>query len=151
MVEVLLIEDNPDDAQLALRALRKLNIVNGVHHCEDGASAIDFIYKNKAYESLKLILLDNRMPGIDGLELLKRIKRDELMSHIPVVVLTASRDGHHILQSARLGANAYLAKSMELKNFEDELSRVVSYWMNVGDGKRPMLSEEESGPVSPVS
>ena len=73
MVEILLIEDNLDDARLAMRALKKINIVDGIHHCGDGAEAIDYIYKNKAYNDLKLILLDNKMPRVDGLELLKRI------------------------------------------------------------------------------
>jgi two-component system response regulator len=137
MVEILLIEDDLDDAHLAMRALKKINIVDGIHHCSDGAEAIDFIYKNKAYHDLKLILMDNKMPKVDGLEVLKRIKRDELMRHIPVVVLTGSSDGDYILESARLGANAYLVKSAELPEFEEQLSKVVLYWMDVNNSKKP--------------
>jgi two-component system response regulator len=137
MAEILLIEDNADDARLAIRALRKINIVDGIHHCSDGAEAIDYIYKNKAYNDLKLILLDNKMPRVDGLELLKRIKRDELLRHIPIVVMTSSSEGDHILESARLGANAYLVKSVELPDFEEQLSKVVLYWMNMNDSQNP--------------
>ena len=143
MVEILLIEDNLDDARLAMRALKKINIVDGIHHCSDGAEAIDYIYQNKAYHDLKLILLDHKMPKVDGFELLKRIKRDELMRHIPVVVLTSSTEGDHILESARLGANAYLVKSVELNDFEDELSKVVLYWMNMNDSQNPSPVSEK--------
>jgi two-component system response regulator len=143
MVEILLIEDNLDDARLALRALKKINIVDGIHHCGDGAEAIDYIYKNKAYNDLKLILLDHKMPRVDGLELLKRIKRDELMRHIPVVVLTSSTEGDHILESARLGANAYLVKSVELDDFEEELSKFVLYWINMKDSQNPSPVSEK--------
>jgi len=143
MVEILLIEDNLDDARLAMRALKKINIVDGIHHCGDGAEAIDYIYKNKAYNDLKLILLDNKMPKVDGLELLKRIKRDELMRHIPVVVLTSSSEGDHILESARLGANAYLVKSVELPDFEEQLSKVVLYWMNMNNSQNPSTLSEK--------
>src|SRR5262245_56957138 len=99
MVDILFVEDNPDDAELTLRALGKIDAIHGVRHVQDGAEAIDYIYKNGAHKFLKLILLDHRMPKVDGMELLRRIKRDPLLQQIPVVLLTSAHDGHAIVES----------------------------------------------------
>ena len=114
-VDILLVEDNPADAELALRALRKGKVANQITWVKDGAEALEFIFRNGAYagrpeQNPKLILLDLKLPKVDGIEVLKRIKADERTRVIPVVMVTSSAEGRDITESYKLGVNSYLVK-----------------------------------------
>jgi len=115
-VEILLVEDNPTDAELTMRALKRKNMANQLVWVKDGAEALDFIFATGAYshrnpEDLpKLILLDLRMPKVDGLEVLQKIKDEEVTRQIPVVVLTSSKEDRDIVESYKLGVNSYVSK-----------------------------------------
>src|ERR1700704_5494537 len=105
-VQILLVEDNPDDAALAIRSLRKHNLANRLLHLEDGQEALDFLF-NDENEMPRLILLDLKMPKVDGIEVLRKLKSDEKKKIIPVVILTSSKEEKDIVESYKLGVNAY--------------------------------------------
>jgi two-component system response regulator len=134
-VEILLIEDNPSDAELAIRALRKGGITNNIIHLIDGVSAIDFLFGKGEYEGRnvnnrpKLILLDLKMPKLNGMEVLKIVKGDELTKKIPVVVLTSSKENPDIEISYSLGANSYIVKPVDFDGFVKAVSEVGLYWL----------------------
>ncbi len=134
-VEILLVEDNMNDAELTIRALRKNNLANNLVHVQDGASALDFIYCKGVFidrnskTKPKLILLDLKMPKIDGLEVLKIIKSDEETKHIPVVVMTSSIEEKDLLESYKLGANSYIQKPVEFQKFISAIVEVGFYWV----------------------
>lgn len=134
-VTILLVEDSPDDVELAMRALRKQNLLNDVVHVEDGVEALDFMYGRGRYqdrdlnEQPKLILLDLKLPRLDGLEVLATIKADEKLRHIPIVMLTSSREDPDIKQAYKLGANSYIVKPVDFEQFLAAVSDVGYYWM----------------------
>jgi two-component system response regulator len=134
-VELLLVEDNPSDAELALRALRKHRLANNVVHAKDGAEALDFVFCEGAYSGRriesgpKLILLDLKLPKVDGLEVLRRIKSDDRTKTIPVVVLTSSKEEKDIVESYKLGVNSYIAKPVGFENFLSAVSDLGLYWL----------------------
>jgi CheY-like chemotaxis protein len=134
-VEILLVEDNPNDAELALRALKKNNLANNVIRVCDGEEALDFIFARGQYKSReklnipKLILLDLKLPKIDGLELLKIIKADQVTKLIPVVVLTSSKEEKDMIESYRLGVNSYIVKPVDFDKFIDSVKNVGFYWL----------------------
>ncbi len=134
-VEILLVEDNMNDAELTIRALRKNNLANNLVHVQDGASALDFIYCKGVFKDRnsktkpKLILLDLKMPKIDGLEVLRIIKSDEETKHIPVVVMTSSIEEKDLLESYKLGANSYIQKPVEFQKFISAIVEVGFYWV----------------------
>ncbi len=134
-VEILLVEDNMNDAELTIRALRKNNLANNLVHVQDGASALDFIYCKGVFKDRnsktkpKLILLDLKMPKIDGLEVLRIIKSDEETKHIPVVVMTSSIEEKDLLESYKLGANSYIQKPVEFQKFISSIVEVGFYWV----------------------
>ena len=134
-VEILLVEDNPSDGELTLRALKKHNLVNKLHWVKDGAEALDFIFANGSYSErkvgspLRVILLDLKLPKVDGLEVLRRIKSDERTKTIPVVVLTSSREEKDIVESYKLGVNSYVTKPVEFENFIKAISELGLYWL----------------------
>lgn len=131
-VELLLIDDNPDDVALALRALKKHNLVNQVHVERDGAAALDYILaEGGAAEahSPKVIFLDLKLPKIDGLEVLRRLKGDERTRMIPVVVLTSSREEQDVVSSYQLGVNSYIVKPVAFENFTQAVSELGMYWL----------------------
>ncbi|MBM4240931.1 MAG: response regulator [Euryarchaeota archaeon] len=134
-VEILLVEDNPTDAELTIRALRKNNLANKLVWVKDGAEALDFLFATGAYsernmEGLpRLILLDLRMPKVDGLEVLQRIKADERTMKIPVVVLTSSKEDRDIVESYKLGVNSYVSKPVEFDEFTEAVSTLGLYWI----------------------
>jgi len=134
-IEILLVEDNPNDAELTMHALRKSNIANQLFHLKDGVAALDFLFGTGQYEGRninnrpKLILLDLNMPKVNGIEVLARIKADELTRKIPVVILTSSREDPDIDKCYLLGANSYLVKPVEFDNFRKVVSEIGLYWM----------------------
>jgi two-component system response regulator len=134
-VEVLLVEDNPPDAELTLRALKKHNLTNKVHLVEDGAEALDYIFARGAYAARdinvkpRLILLDLKLPKVDGLEVLREIKGDARTKAIPVVVLTSSREDRDLMESYQLGVNSYIVKPVDFEAFVRAVSEVGLYWL----------------------
>jgi two-component system response regulator len=134
-VELLLVEDNPQDLELALRALRKANLVNDIHVARDGAEALDFIFCEGSCATRtfnggpKLILLDLKLPKVDGLEVLKRVKTDPRTKTIPVVVLTSSREQRDVIESYQLGVNSYIVKPVNFESFVEAVRDLGMYWM----------------------
>jgi two-component system response regulator len=134
-VELLLVEDNPQDLELALRALRKANLANHIHIARDGAEASDFIFcegqfaGRKMEDGPKVILLDLKLPKIDGLDVLKRIKNDPRTRAIPVVVLTSSKEQSDIVASYNFGVNSYIVKPVNFESFAEAVSTLGMYWL----------------------
>ncbi len=135
-VEILLVEDDPRDAELTLRALKKNNLANLVHVVGDGAEALDFIYATGAYAArqlnhLKVILLDLKLPKVSGLEVLQKLKSDERTKAIPVVVLTSSHEDKDIKECYKLGVNSYVVKPVEFDDFARTVVQMGLYWLIV--------------------
>lgn len=134
-VEILIVEDNPDDAELAIRALKKQHLANHVIHLIDGAEALDFLFGSGKYIERditnlpKVILLDLKMPKVNGIEVLQRIKGDARTKMIPVVILTSSAEDPDIKRSYELGANSYIVKPVEFNNFAKIISDLGLYWL----------------------
>lgn len=134
-VEILLVEDNENDAELAMRALRKHNLTNRVVHVKDGAEALDFIFATGVYahrhveNGPKVVLLDLKLPKVDGLEVLKRIKSDARTRIIPVVMMTSSNEESDLIESYKYGVNSYIVKPVEFETFVSAVSEVGYYWM----------------------
>lgn len=139
-VEILLVEDNLNDAELTIRELKKNNLANDIHHAKDGEEALDFIFgtgKFSEKEDLahrpKLILLDIKMPKVDGIEVLKAIKSNELTKTIPVVMLTSSKEDPDIKKCYELGANSYIVKPVEFEDFRNVISNIRYYWLLINE------------------
>jgi two-component system, response regulator len=135
-VDILLVEDNSADAELTMRALRKGNLANHITWVKDGAEALEFIFREGAYagrpnENPKLILLDIKLPKVDGFEVLKQLKAHEHTRVIPVVMVTSSAEGRDITDSYKLGANSYVVKPVEFDQFIETVSKAGFYWMLV--------------------
>ncbi|HRG90402.1 MAG TPA: response regulator [Chitinophagales bacterium] len=134
-IEILLVEDSIHDAEMTIRALRKSNISNKIIHLKDGALALDFLFGRKEYENRdtsnkpRIILLDLKMPKINGLEVLKAVKENELTKTIPVVVLTSSKEGPDIDRAYELGVNSYIVKPVDFDGFMKAIGEVGLYWM----------------------
>ena len=134
-IEILLVEDNPNDVELTLHALKKNNLTNHIHIVRDGAEALDYLFGNGAEAGReinhkpKVILLDLKLPKVDGMEVLKRIKADERTRPIPVVVLTSSREERDIVESYRLGVNSYIAKPVDFEQFTEAVRQLGLYWL----------------------
>jgi two-component system, response regulator len=134
-VDILLVEDNPNDAELALYALEKHKLANRIEIVRDGAEAIDYLFRTGAYTPRKaerlphLILLDLKRPKLDGIEVLKEIKSDERTKAIPVVMLTTSREESDIVESYRLGVNSYIVKPADFSQFTKAIEQIGFYWL----------------------
>ncbi|HMF73683.1 MAG TPA: response regulator [Flavitalea sp.] len=134
-VEILLIEDNPYEAELTIRSLKKNNLANKLLHIDDGADALDYIFSKGKYEDnvsllqLKLILLDLKLPRVDGLEILRQVKSNEQTKLIPVVMLTSSKEETDIIESHRLGVNSYIVKPVNFDSFAKAVADLGLYWM----------------------
>lgn len=134
-LEILLVEDNQDDAELAIRSLKKQNLANKLVHLKDGSEALDFIFKTGAYAGQKsgsfprVILLDLKMPKVNGMEVLAKIKADPQTRSIPVVVLTSSAEDPDIKRCYELGVNSYIVKPVEFENFARTVADLGFYWM----------------------
>lgn len=134
-IEILLVEDNPNDAELTLRALKKNNIVNNIVHLKDGADALDYLFGEGAYTGRnlnnkpRLILLDLKMPKVDGIEVLRKVKASEDTKAIPVVVLTSSNEDPDVKICYELGANSYIVKPVGFDNFTKAVAELGVYWI----------------------
>jgi CheY-like chemotaxis protein len=134
-VEVLLVEDNPRDAEMTLRTLRKCNLANNVVHLEDGQAALDWLFGNGAYAGRdsnrppKVALLDLKLPKVDGLEVLRAIRADERTKLIPVVVMTSSQEERDVVESYKFGVNSYIVKPVDFDNFSTAVAELGHYWL----------------------
>lgn len=127
-IEILLVEDNPDDANLAIRALKKSNLANHLLHLEDGEEALAYIFDEKNVMP-RLILLDLKMPKIDGIEVLRRLKSDDKKKVIPVVILTSSKEESDIVETYKLGVNAYIVKPVDFNQFVKAVTELGLFWL----------------------
>jgi two-component system response regulator len=133
-VEILLVEDNPHDAEITLRALKRANFANHVQWLKDGEEALAFLlsegpYADQPQPRPRVMLLDIKMPKVDGIEVLKRIKADSRTRSIPVVMLTSSKEETDLVRSYDLGVNSYLVKPVDFQRFSEEVTRVGYYWV----------------------
>jgi len=134
-VDILLVEDNPRDAELTMRALKKRNLANHVVWVKDGAEALDYLFGVSTgapparTHTPKVILLDLKLPKVDGLEVLRRLKGEDRTKVIPVVVLTSSREEQDIVQSYRLGVNSFIVKPVDFEKFSDAVAQLGMYWL----------------------
>ena len=134
-VDVLIVEDNPSDQELTLRALKKKNLSNKIHIVGDGAEALDFLFARGAYADRtpadvpKVVLLDIKLPKISGIEVLQKIKADPNLRKIPVVMLTSSREGPDVQECYRLGANSYIVKPVDFDKFTEAVVQLGFYWL----------------------
>jgi two-component system response regulator len=138
-IEILLVEDNINDAELTIRALRKVNLANQLVHVKDGAEALDFLFGRGMFEGRttsdmpKVILLDIKMPKVDGIEVLRQIKAADATRNIPVVIMTSSKEQQDIISSYNLGVNSYVVKPVEFQNFAKAVSDLGLYWLLVNE------------------
>jgi two-component system response regulator len=136
-IEVLLVEDNASDAEMTINALKQYNLANKLLHVKDGAAALDFIFSEGEYaenepgNTLRIILLDLKMPKLNGIQVLQRIRTDERTKRIPVVVLTSSSEDPDIRKCYDLGVNSYVVKPVEFDQFQKAISDLGLYWMTV--------------------
>jgi CheY-like chemotaxis protein len=135
---ILLVEDNPNDAELTLEALAEHNLANGVELAKDGEEALDYLYRRGKYAgrnngNLAVILLDLKLPKVDGLEVLRIIKSDENLKFIPVVVLTSSREERDMIESYRLGVNAYVVKPVNFCDFMNAVKELGAFWAIINE------------------
>lgn len=136
-IEILLVEDNMSDAEMTMRALKKNNLANKLLHVKDGAEALDFIFAMGKYEGRnienipKVILLDLKMPKVNGIEVLQKIRADERTHKIPIVVLTSSNEDPDIQECYRLGVNSYVVKPVQFEKFIKAVSELGLYWLLV--------------------
>lgn len=135
-VEILLVEDNHTDAELTVRALKKHKLANSVTWLKDGAQALDFLFSMGPYagherQNPRLILLDLKLPKIDGIEVLRRVKADAQTRRVPVVVLTSSAEERDIVDSYELGVNSYIVKPVDFEQFSETVAKAGLYWMLV--------------------
>src|SRR6185437_4156773 len=134
-VEILLVEDNPHDAEMTIRSLRRANLANKLIHVKDGAEALDVIFARGAYAEReiankhKVVLLDIKMPKVDGIEVLKQIKSNETTKTIPVVIMTSSKEEQDVITSYQLGVNSYVVKPVDFEGFAKAVAELGFYWL----------------------
>jgi CheY-like chemotaxis protein len=145
MVEILLVEDDPNDLTLALHALKRHNFANHIQVVRDGAEALEFIFCEGPYSERKMengpkvILLDLKLPKVDGMEVLRRVKSDPRTRTIPVVVLTSSREDRDVIESYQLGVNSYIVKPVDFDQFTESMRHLGLYWVLLN--QPPLRSE----------
>jgi CheY-like chemotaxis protein len=138
-IEILLVEDNPDDVELTLHALRKEKLANNIHVARDGEEALEFLFCNGVHAGRtserppKLILLDLKLPKVDGMEVLRRIKADDRTKAIPVVILTSSKEERDLINGYGLGANSYIQKPVDFDQFRETVKNVGLYWLVINE------------------
>lgn len=134
-VEILLVEDNPNDVELTLRAFKKHNLSNRIQICRDGAEALDYMFGEGEFagrnveNAPRVVLLDLKLPKVNGLEVLQRIKADPRTQKVPVVVLTSSKEERDLVDSYRLGVNSYIVKPVNFEQFTEAVQKVGLYWL----------------------
>jgi two-component system, response regulator len=134
-LEILLVEDNPTDAELTIRALKKHHLANHLIHVTDGQEALDFIFGTGNYagrdisQQPKVVLLDLKLPKVGGIEVLRQLRADERTRLVPVVVLTSSHEDKDVIETYNLGANSYIVKPVEFENFSEAVSNMGMYWL----------------------
>lgn len=133
LIEILLVEDNPNDVQLALPAFKKSNLTNRIQVVRDGAEALDFLFRSGQFEGRtngtpKVVLLDLKLPKVDGLEVLHRLRANPATKQLPVVVLTSSREERDIVESYHLGVNSYIVKPVDFEQFTEVVRQLGFYW-----------------------
>ncbi len=135
MLEILLVEDNPQDAELTIRALKNRNLANNLVHVEDGQAALDFLFREGRYKNRdatlrpRVVMLDLKLPKVDGIEVLRRIRADERTRLLPVVVLSSSREDRDIAEAYKLGVNSYIVKPVDFESFSEAVSNLGLYWL----------------------
>lgn len=127
-IELLLVEDNPADAEMTMRALRRNNLANRLHWVKDGAEALDYLF-SAGRKKPKLVLLDLKMPKVDGIEVLRRLKADVATRALPVVVMTSSNEEKDVVESYRFGVNSYIVKPVEFEAFQQTVAEIGLYWV----------------------
>jgi CheY-like chemotaxis protein len=136
-VDILLVEDNPDDLDLTLYALKRNNLANAVHIARDGEEALDFVFCRGAYQNRsfddppKVVLLDLKLPKVDGLEVLRAIKNDRRTKAVPVVVMTSSKEQRDMVEGYQLGVNSYIQKPVDFDDFRNLIKQLGFYWLVV--------------------
>lgn len=141
-INILLVEDNPDDVELTIHALKKNNIINPITVLRDGQEALDFLfykgkYANSTHALPNVILLDLKLPKVDGIEILQKIKFDRKLKLIPVVVLTSSKEESDIIKSYDLGVNSYIRKPVDFDQFVETVKQIGFYWLLINE--KPMV------------
>ena len=135
--EILLVEDNPNDVKLTMNAFKTANLANSIHVARDGVEALEFLFgvasspDEKLPERPKLILLDLKLPRLDGHEVLKRIKSDPRTSAIPVVILTSSAEERDVMRTYQVGANSYIVKPVDFEQFTESVRDIGKYWLEI--------------------
>lgn len=140
-VEILLVEDNPDDVELTLHVFNKFNISNAVHVVGDGAEALDFFFRAGAHEAgertPRLVLLDLKLPKVSGLEVLRRLKADPRTRKVPIVVLTSSQEDRDLEECYEVGVNSYIVKPVDFTQFGEAARQLGVYWLLLNHPSRP--------------
>jgi two-component system response regulator len=139
VVQILLVEDNPADAELTLHALRKSKLANQIQHVRDGEEALDFMFCRNAFawrqfrDTPQLVMLDLKLPKIDGLQVLQEVKSDPRTKAIPIIVLTSSKEEKDLVRSYRLGVNSYIQKPVNFGEFQEVVRQLGLYWLLVNN------------------
>jgi two-component system response regulator len=147
-VEILLVDDSPEDAELTIRALRRGKIVNDIQVAEDGAEALDFLFCRGSHQERsfahppKLVLLDLKLPKVNGIEVLRAIRADERTKAIPVVVLTSSKQERDLIDAYKLGVNAYAQKPVDFAQFSETVRQIGMFWMLINEAPPPQAFAE---------
>jgi two-component system, response regulator len=126
-IQILLAEDNAEDAEMTIRALKRNNLANHLHWVKDGAEALEFLFGGSQLP--KLVLLDIKMPKVDGIEVLRRLKENPATRNIPVVVMTSSNEERDVVDSYRLGVNSYIVKPVQFDAFMETVAKIGLYWL----------------------
>jgi two-component system, response regulator len=148
VVEILLVDDSPEDVELTIRALRRHKIANDIEVVEDGAEALDFLFCRGAYKERKfphppkLILLDLKLPKVDGLEVLRAMRADDRTKTIPVVILTSSKEQRDLIAGYNLGVNAFVQKPVDFEQFGEAIRHIGMFWVLVNQAPPPGVFAE---------
>ena len=150
---ILLVEDNPDDMELTLRAFKKSRILNQVVVARDGVEALDYLFATGAYagrdtSTPQIILLDLKLPKIDGLEVLRRLRTDDRTKLLPVIVLTSSSEAQDLVNSYELGANSYIRKPVDFDQFLEAVQQLGLYWLLLNEAPPVRKTKQSPEPVS---
>lgn len=149
-VEILLVEDNEEDVELTLHALRKENLANRIQVARDGEEALDFLFCNGTFSAraghppLKLVLLDLKLPKVDGIEVLRKMKQDPRTKSIPVVILTSSKEERDLVNGYQLGANSYIQKPVDFDQFRNTVKSVGLYWLLINQPPVNVAASQQS-------